>query len=444
MGPVGSSKSSACCLEMFTRATEQAAHVGVRRTRWAVIRNTYPELKSTTIKTWQEWFPFAPMKWDAPISSHISLPLPDGTKLDMEVLFFPVDRPEEIGKLKSLELTGAWINEAAEVPKAVFDMCTQRVGRFPPVRTGGPTWSGVIMDTNPPDDDHWYYKLAEKDSPPEWRFFKQPGGLVEHNGTYAPNADAENVENLPSGHDYYLRQLPGKSKEWIKVFLLGNYGSVQDGKPVYPEYADDLHCRLTKVWPKVPLLLGFDYGLTPACVICQITPHGTLQVLDEIWSEDSGVMQFARDMVRPHLAQHYAGMSFMAAGDPSGMSRKDTDERTVFQLLAEEGFPCVPAPSNAFVARRESVARYLTKLVDRAPALIVDPKCDMVRRGFNGRYKYRRIQLAGQERYRDIPEKNEYSHLHDALQYAALHAQNMNNSTEWAKPISYPAKHGIV
>ena len=63
MGPVGSSKSSACCLEMFTRACEQTANQGVRRSRWAVIRNTYPELKSTTIKTWEEWFPFARMKW---------------------------------------------------------------------------------------------------------------------------------------------------------------------------------------------------------------------------------------------------------------------------------------------------------------------------------------------------------------------------------------------
>ena len=202
MGPVGSSKSSACCMEVFTRACEQKAFLGVRRSRWAVIRNTYPELKSTTIKTWMEWFGFAQMRYDSPITSLINLPLPDGTKVELEVMFFPMDRPEEIGKLKSLELTGAWINEVGEMPKAVLDMCTQRVGRFPAVRFGGPSWTGVVMDTNPPDDDHFYYRMAEKEHPKDWAFFRQPGGLLEMGGELKANPLAENIENLPGGHEY--------------------------------------------------------------------------------------------------------------------------------------------------------------------------------------------------------------------------------------------------
>ena len=58
MGPIGSGKSVACCAEIMMRSCEQApGRDGVRRTRWAIIRNTYPELKSTTIKTWLDWFP---------------------------------------------------------------------------------------------------------------------------------------------------------------------------------------------------------------------------------------------------------------------------------------------------------------------------------------------------------------------------------------------------
>src|SRR6185503_3312722 len=91
MGPVGSSKSTACCIEILGRAQEQKPFNGVRRTRWAVIRNTYPELKSTTIKTWTEWAQGGVMKWDAPISCQMGGTLPDGTTLDMEVFFFPVD-----------------------------------------------------------------------------------------------------------------------------------------------------------------------------------------------------------------------------------------------------------------------------------------------------------------------------------------------------------------
>ena len=44
----------------------------------------------------------------------------------------------------------------------------------------------------------------------------------------------------------------------------------------------------------------------------------------------------------------------------------------------------------------------------------------MLRKGFLGRYQYRRVKIAGSaERYHDEPEKNEYSHPHDALQYVA-------------------------
>jgi hypothetical protein len=443
MGPVGSSKSTACCIEILSRAQEQKAFNGVRRTRWAIIRNTYPELKSTTIKTWTEWAAGSVMKWDAPITSMMTGDLPDGTRMEMEVFFFPVDRPEEIGKLKSLELTGAWINEAGELPKAVFDMVTQRVGRFPPARQGGPSWTGVLLDTNPPDDDHWYYRISEREKPESWEFFKQPGGLVEDKGEYKPNPKAENIGNLPGGHEYYLRQVPGKTKEWIKVFLLGNYGTISDGRPVYPEWNDELHCRKAGLFQGLPLLLGFDYGLTPACVFCQVSPRGQLIVLDELFAKDMGIRQFARDVVRPHLSLNYPKHSFQAVGDPAGTARSDTDEKTCFMELAEEGIPAAPASTNSFVGRREAVAKYLTRLVDGKPSFILDPKCDMLRRGFNGRYQYKRLQVVGGDRFKDVPDKNDYSHLQDALQYAALYSLTMNNSTEWSKPIKYP-KSGIV
>lgn len=444
MGPVGSSKSSACCIEIFSRACEQKAHLGVRKSRWAVIRNTYPELKSTTIKTWLDWFPMTEMRWDAPITGWLRLPLGDGTRVELEVLFFPMDRPEEVGKLKSLELTGVWINEAGETAKAVLDMCTQRVGRFPSLKVGGPSWTGVIMDTNPPDDDSWWYRLAEKEKPKGWEFFRQPGGLIEVQGEIVPNKLAENVKNLPGGHEYYLRQSAGKTKEWIKVFLMGQYGTIADGRPVYPEWNDEIHVRSLQPYPNLPLLLGFDYGLTPACVICQVSPRGELLVLNELCSKDMGIRQFAHDVVKPFLAMNYAGYQIQACGDPAGMSRADTDEKTCFQELAEAGIACVPAASNSFVARRESVAGYLNRLVDGKPAFKLDPVCDRLRRGFNGRYQYRRLQVVGAERFKDVPEKNDYSHPHDALQYAAMFSQTMNNSTEWSSQIKYPANSGFV
>ena len=445
MGPVGSSKSSACCTEIFDRACRQEAHNQTRSTRWAVVRNTFGELKSTTLKTWAQWFPgeVAPVKWDSPISSNINFWLPDKTRVKAEVLFFPLDRPEDVGKLRSLELTGAWINEASEISKAALDMLTQRVGRYPPKKYGGPTWSGVVMDTNPPDDDHWYYRMAEKEHPKGWKFFRQPGGLIEQEGRFLPNPEAENIENLPGGYEYYQRMLAGKSREWIKVFVLGNYGTISDGKPIYPEWNDEIHVKSVEANPELPLILGFDYGLTPACVICQVTPHGTLIVLDELFSKEMGIRQFSRDVVRPHLAVNYPRMRISGVGDPAGMARKDTDEKTCFMVLAEEGFACAPASTNSFAGRREAVAKYLTRLSDGKPAFQLDPRCDMLRRGFNGRYQFKRLQVVGEERFRDVADKNDASHLHDALQYACLYTQQLGDGSEWAKPLEYP-QAGIV
>ena len=467
-GPVGSSKSSACCMEIYSRACEQAPHDGLRHTKWAALRSTFGELETTTLETWKQWFPMSRIVYGSPITATIRHGLSDGTQLLLEVLFFPVGRPDEIEKLSSLELTGGWINEAREMPLAALNKLTERVGRFPPKKNGGPTWRGVIMDTNSPDDDSWWYRLAEKSDPqleqqmrqiegklrglgyladgqPLYQFFTQPGGLrLTEKGDLEPNETAENIPNLDGGYAYYFRQAAGKSKEWIKAQILSQYASIHEGRPVYPEWNDSIHCAPVKPYPTIPLLLGIDYGLTPACVIGQVSPRGALHILSELFAKDMGIKQFATDIIRPHLAIHYHGYSFQACGDPAGMQRAQTDEKTCFMELAEAGIACVPAASNNFLARREAVAKYLTRLIDGKPAFVVDPGCDMVRRGFNGRYQYKRLQLVGEDRFRDTPDKNDYSHLQDATQYMAMYSSTMTQSTQWNKPVGYPKNTGVV
>ena len=430
MGPVGSGKSSSCCVEIVARALRQKPSAdGIRRSRWLIIRNTYPELKSTTIKTWETWFPsnVAPIKWDTPITSTMKIAdIGDGTSMELEVMFMALDRPTETGKLRSLELTGAWINEASEIPKEIFDMVTQRVGRFPSKLQGGPSWCGIILDTNPCDDDHWYYKLAEEEKPDEWEFFRQPGGLYKEGAEYLPNPDAENIFNLPGGYRYYLQQVPSKQEDWINVFLLGNYGSTKDGKPVYPEYNDKVHCLPKNVEAErgLPIVLGWDFGLTPACTIMQVTSRGKVIVLDEVISEDMGIRQFANDAVKPLLNNKYSGYTIFSAGDPAGNIRAQTDERTCLQELLECGIATEPAPTNDFIPRREAVAFFLTKMSDGEPAFAINPRCTNLRKGLAGRYKFERLKTSGNARYKDRPLKDGYSHAQDALQYACLRVRS--------------------
>ena len=117
MGPVGSGKSYACCAELFRRAVMQkpSPRDGIKYSRFAVVRNSYPMLKTTTLKTWLELFPediWGNVHHAPPIKHHIRLPSKEGASgIDMEVLFLALDQPKDVRKLLSLELTGAFVNE---------------------------------------------------------------------------------------------------------------------------------------------------------------------------------------------------------------------------------------------------------------------------------------------------------------------------------------------
>ena len=455
MGPVGSGKSSACCMELFSRALEQAPQSdGIRRTRWAVIRNTYPELKSTTIKTWQDWFgDFCTIKWDTPITGMVKLGnIGDGTGLEMEVVFLACDLHDDIRKLKSLELTGGWINEAGEVEKGVFDMLTSRVDRFPAKKDGGATWTGVVMDTNPPDDDSWWYDL-EASKPQGYRFFRQPGGLYKDKdeksptyGQWLPNPDAENVQNLNGGHNYYIRQMAGKTEDWIKVFLGGEYGTTLDGKPVYPEWSEKIHLSTKPLMPYrgMPIVLSFDFGLTPACTFLQISPKGQLLTLRELVSENMGIRQFYGDVVLPFRNQEFAGYRIEACGDPAGTIRAQTDEKTCMDELKEMGLFCEPAATNEFIKRRESVAFFLQRNAGGEPGFLLDPSCKVLRKGFNSGYRYERLKTSGPARFKDRPVKDRFSHVHDALQYGCMQLRREMNPVYARQVVNAPQMAGWV
>lgn len=429
LGPVGSSKSTAMCMEIMRRAHEMPADKdGVRWSRWVVVRNTYRQLKDTTVRTWLEWFPedrLGLFNW-SDMQHNIRLQLGDGTTLRLEVPFRALDRPAHVRNVLSLDVTGAWINEAREIHKAIVDAVSDRLGRYNPGGLKqGSFWQGLVMDSNPPDDDHWWFKLAEETRPedrPGWEFFHQPGGLIETSeGVFEPNPLAENIAHLPL--DYYTRNMVGKGLDHIRVYYCARYGFVQDGKPVFPEYRDEMHCAKAPLEPVpgLPLLLGQDFGLTPAAVIGQRLANGRIQIIDELVAQDMGIQRFGQDML-PLLHTRYPGYELLYFGDPAGDQRAQTDETTPFQILRALGLPIRPAPSNDFTLRREAVAGLLNRLVDGKPGLLISPTCKNLRKALAGGYAYKRVQVSGAERYQDKPDKGPYSHVADALQYLCIGA----------------------
>ena len=440
LGPIGSGKSVACVVEMMLKSLAQEPNFdGIRKTRWVVVRNTYRELVDTTIQTFQDWFPESLgifLKKDMKFTIH--RPLPDGTILHVEWLFRALDKPQDIKKLLSLEVTGGWLNEVREIPKQIMDMLVGRLGRYPNKRDGGATWFGLIIDTNPCDSDHWFYKLFEVDKPQNHALFHQPSGISD---------TAENVENLPNG--YYEKMQQGKDQEWINVYVHGQYGFVQDGKPVWPEYKDDVHSTdedLT-ISTTLPIYIGIDFGLTPAAIFGQFSASGRWLIFDEIVTEDMGAKNFGKILNR-HINRKYPNYNFEMYGDPAGDSRSQTDEITPFQILSAEGIEAVPTYTNDPIIRLEAVSSVLVRM-DFAgnPGFVIGPHAPMCRKALAGGYKYRRMAVAGQERYMDKPDKGRYSHVADALQYLMVGAGEggkIIESDSWGDEIDYSLTDRMV
>ena len=428
VGPVGSGKSTACCMEIMSRALRQAPGPdGIRHTRWVVVRNTYGELKDTTLVTWLMWFgesifgPFAKSEMTHRI---------EFKDVSMEVMFRALDRPDHVAKLKSMELTGAWVNETAEIPKGIVDMLGDRVGRFPPVRDGGCTWRGVMMDTNAPDEDHWWYELAENQAGKlkNWQFFRQPGGLLEKDGKFSENPLAENMAYLEP--HYYLTRVEGKSLAHIRVFYCAKYGFAVDGKPVIPEYSDILHCAQEPLKPVggIPIRIGLDFGLTPAASFGQRLPNGRWIWFHELPTEDMGIKRYAALLIR-EIQEKFPGFEFETIwGDPAGEQRAQTDESTPFEIINAEfqraglALKARPAPTNDATLRRESLGNVLSRIIDGKPGLMISPTMKIMRKGLNGGYCFKRMKVLGDERFYDVPDKNKYSHIVESGEYMLVGA----------------------
>lgn len=442
-GPLGSGKSVACAMELVRRACEQAPNKkGVRRTRFAIIRNTVRMLKDTTIKTVHDWLPPGLAgRWYATTNTFmLGFTLPDGTVVESEWMFRPLESSEDVRNLLSLELTGAWINEYREVNPDILINLLGRIGRFPKQGDAPPTWVGVIMDTNPPAVGTFWHKLFETDELDgnlaafEEKFgrevkelFRQPSGM---------SPEAENRENLPDGY-YELLVASGRDEDWINVHVHGEYGVRRDGLPVYPQFNARVHVAETPLQylKHKPLTIGIDFGLTPAAAILQQNAIGQWMVLAELVSRNTGIEEFAVKLRRLLRERFPDANDYDMWCDPAGNQRSQVNAETPCGALRAAGFT-PRTGTNDPETRLGSVRRPLNRMVEGEPGLLVDRTCTTLIEGFMGGYKYETVTKTDEPQ--DRPAKTFESHVHDALQYALVPYEGPGLSGKagrrWGKP----------
>jgi hypothetical protein len=413
-GPVGSGKSSGMVMELLRRALEQAPDPkdGIRRTRFVVVRNTMPQLKTTSMKTIAELLRGLATYRAQDHSFDIKF-----GDVESEWIMLPLDTPENVQRLLSLDLTAGWLSELRELPPQILLDVLSRCGRYPSMMNGGPSWYGVIAETNSfSEDSPWNKILEEKDLmgkplPSTWGYWVQPGARF---------ANAENRENLVPG--YYEDLIESNSKEWVEQYIDNMITPSLSGEAVFrASFKSDFHVAKTELLP-IPgtmLVIGMDFGRNPAAVITQTDPRGRLVVLDELVEAGMGVEQFVTTKLRPLLAQpKYNRLPAGIVGDPSGVARGQIGEESVFGMFKRLGISSQPAQTNNIEPRLRAVEKWLLSQRDGGAALLISPTCFTLIRAMQSRYRYARTKSGVLQ---PVPDKGHpWSDIADALQYGVL------------------------
>jgi hypothetical protein len=381
-----------------------------------LIRNTLQQLRTTVLVDVQQYLSPMIRYFVTDSTIQIRADLEDGTVVHSDWIMVPLDTKEDVRRLLSMQLTGGWINEVREVPYDIVSALLERLGRYPSKLNGGPTWYGLIADSNPWDVDSPYHERLVLNPDAKWALFHQPSGI---------GPDAENLANLPDG--YYENAMSGSTEERIATQIRSEWGTSNAGQAVFRASFDaNTHVRDMEIVvnPMRPVLIAMDFGRTPCALIGQVDTYGRYLIFEELVTEDIGLHQMLAERLRPRLTMEpYVGKRCYVVADPAGAQRSQHSEETAFDVLKSHGFLAYPGLTNDIPPRLLAVEKLLRQQIMGQSALQISRTgCPVLIRALASQYHYRRRRDGHLD---DKPEKNNhpYSDVADALQYGCLSVQ---------------------
>lgn len=369
---------------------------------WAIIRDTWENLRATTMKTFFDWFP--PGVFGTFNHSRKTFTWAEGVAKGT-VEFLGMDDPQDASKLMSRELGGFAIDEPAPaVGSAGVDEMIFNIG-LTRLRQPGMKWYGAKLAENNPDESHWTYRRFVNPGDPDFRIW-QP-------------VNPENERNLPDNYYENMRRTLASRPDLVRRFVEGEFGFQQEGKAVTPQWNDKLHLAIGLIpIPRRELILLWDFGHNPTCVITQKTPLGHWNVLDSLVGENIGVEELIEAGVVPLLQERYRGFPLRHIGDPAGNQREQTsiDRTAVKAIRARIGGNWRSGPSN-WDDRIEPLRAVLARNVDGRGIVQVDrTRAKDVWYALRGGWRF---HVARTGLVSGLPVKDKHSHPGDAMSYGA-------------------------
>lgn len=498
-GPIGDGKSVLMCFYIVKKShtqialdvTEDGVKKRIRWSKWLIARHTFKALEETTIETWNQWFgDRTRWKKNPGLVGRYEEELADGTLCRIDFVCHALDSPRILNDLQSLELSGAWVNEATQTTLKIVGRIYSRLKRFNPIPglSESPRPFHVIMDTNSPNETNWWYRMEVVKQPQGWMFFVCPPAVLQETDqktgklVYVPNdveharkhgcRPAENVREIDGGYhrglSYWMDMISSLDDDDVRTLLMNKFGLTVAGMGVFAASWDNQLHRFAEDSEEAALengmmdLLGMDLGRTPACAIGQMGTDGVLRIKRAVttWNqrlnngagglERMDVGQFWEERLKPVLVNEfgYPQRKHICFCDPAGKNFNEVVSVSAIERLCSLGLNAIPCDKvRAYSVDVRDITEgnnveirisCVDELLRRRRLKVSDAEsCRMIVEGFNGKYCYRKMRATadGAERYDDKPDKNDWSHIMDAVQYLCLGATK--GADDYTRPVAY-------
>ena len=426
-GPWRSSKSTFACFAIVRKAAELAKiNIGLKA---LMVRDTFSNLKDSTLKTWLEWFPH-------PYFSNLHM---EQGRADLtfnyggqkhSVLFRHGQTAQAASDFLSTDYGVIVLEEVVPVynltgnqqvspgiSEEVFKMCSGRLAQW------GVDEPELILTFNPPMSTHWT----------NTRFIaltKTSRGRAELDrlncGVYFFSRQ-ENEKNLRKGYYDETAATLGDDT-MIRRFINGEVISVYPGLPIFQKdfrYERHVRDQISPIQSR-GFILGFDNPPHPACLFTQVDAKGRWLWIKELLGgyvherlvEDIGMVRFS-DMVKAALGAQFPTLGVDSYYyDPSCDSPGVTDESSVGDILRQKFAPVPGMPGLSPIPPRiESIRNRLNHSIDGDPALLVSAEgCPMAVEALAGGYRYG-LKPSGTALMGYDPVKDVFSDIIDAAGY---------------------------